>query len=120
MINTATPTRCAVKLVYDRGENPLVWLVDESKDESIRCCRWAFDSSEEAEFAQQATAKALSLGATTDEVLKRAGFTRHAEIGSFTHSKNVEEFLASGIDPGLLANARKLLGEVGLTDPCRD
>ena len=118
MTTTTAPKRRAAKLVYDRGENPLVWLVDASNDESIRCCRWTFDSSEEAEFAQQVTTRAIGQGAPIDEVLKRAGFVRHAECGSFKYLKSAEEFLASDIDPGLLANARKLLVEVGLSDLC--
>jgi hypothetical protein len=115
-MSTTIPTSRAIKLVYDKCENPLVWLVDASNAELIRCCKWAFDSSEEAEFAQRVTTKAIASGAPIDEVLRRAGFVRHCEQGSFKHLKNAEEFLASGTDTGLLADARKWLVEAGVCD----
>lgn len=102
----------AVKLVYDRGENPFVWLVDASTDEWIRCCVWAFDSPEEAEPARRATAKSIDLGAPIDEVLTRTGFMRHAAQGSFPHAQAVVEFLANELDPTLRANARNFLEEM--------
>jgi hypothetical protein len=104
----------AVKLVYDRGENPFVWLVDASNDESIRCCVWAFELPEEAQSAQRATAKSIGLGAPIDEVLARTGFARHAAQGSFQHAQAVVEFLAKDIDPELRANARSFLKEMQL------
>ena len=115
---TTVPGCRAVKLVYDRGENPFVWLVDASNHESIRCCVWAFESPEEAECVQRATTKAIGPGAPIDEVLARTGFARHAAQGSFQHAQAVVEFLAKDIDPALRANARSFLQEMKLVgDP---
>lgn len=111
---STTPGGRAVKLVYDRGANPFLWLIDASNDESIRCCVWAFESPEEAESARRATAKSIGLGAPIDVVMARTGFARHAAQGAFQHAHAVMEFLAKDIDPALRADARNFLQEMQL------